>query len=166
MRSGLIGTSSIQLGFQNGWRFTSLNGSSDNMVAETLASVASIFGAVKDVGGGAGSGTTGGGGGHATGGAYVPQAMPLPELYAFDNSPNSVLGLCVAQALGQSTDGQLYGQISDCNDKQAPSGTGGKTQTDPLDDQEAHAQTIRDGFCRQDRAQILRSRPDAALRRT
>lgn len=119
VHSGLIGTSSIQLGFQNGWMLTSLNGSSDNKVAETLASVASLIGAVKGVGGGGGGGgTTGGGGGHAAGGAYVPQAMLLPGLYAFDNRSNGLLGLCIAQPFGPTTDGQHYGQIPLCTGTQ------------------------------------------------
>ncbi|WP_233886396.1 hypothetical protein [Paraburkholderia flagellata] len=125
VHSGLIGTSSIQLGFQNGWMLTSLNGSSDNKVAETLASVASIIGSIKGVGGG--GGTTGGGGGHAAGGAYAPPQILLPGLYAFDDSSNSFLGLCVAQPFGPMTDGQHYGQIPQCTGTQVSnvSGSGG-----------------------------------------
>src|ERR1051325_3986138 len=54
--SGLIGTASIKPVLQDGWMLTSLDGTTDNKVADLLNSVASIIGATK----GAGASSAGG----------------------------------------------------------------------------------------------------------
>jgi hypothetical protein len=51
--SGLIGTATLKPTLQDGWMLTSLDGSGDNKVAETLTAVASIVSSALGGGGGA-----------------------------------------------------------------------------------------------------------------
>ncbi|WP_429287649.1 hypothetical protein [Paraburkholderia sp. GAS206C] len=118
VHSGLIGTSSIQLDLQNGWMLTSVNGSSDNKVAETLTAVGTIIAALKGTGSSSGGGGGGGGGSNKTGGVPIPGNILLPGLYAFDydKKTGELAGFCAAQTFGPRPPvGHPYGSVPLCN---------------------------------------------------
>jgi hypothetical protein len=103
--SGLLGTASVQLTLQNGWMLSSVAGSADNKVAETLQSIAGVIASME--GGGAATGKSGGAGkGANTGAGGAPQLLTpaetnilAPGLYAFDYGSDGALARFCSVAL-------------------------------------------------------------------
>lgn len=120
MHSGLLGTASFQPTLVDGWMLTSLQGSGDNKVAETLTAIAQMIASAE--GGGK---TSSSGGGATKAGAAAPngnQGAPSsdisqdvlpPGLYGFDYgaADGTLRGLCLVTKFTTSTTGV---QIPDC----------------------------------------------------
>jgi hypothetical protein len=94
---GLFGTVSMGATLQDGWLLTSLQGSSNQQVAETISAIASLAGAF--VGGGAPKAGAGAAKSAAAPGAVPPPSPPQPPLlsaglYEFRYVHGVLTGLC------------------------------------------------------------------------
>jgi hypothetical protein len=101
--NGWIGTASMNASLTDGWQLTSLQGSSDAKVAETITAIASLVSAA--------SGAAGGGAGAAAKNAVKPGGSPNPSgqnvlapgLYGFNfSTAGALLNLCVVTSFDPS----------------------------------------------------------------
>jgi hypothetical protein len=95
-----IGTVNLAANLQDGWQLTSLQGSADSKVAETLTALASLVSAATGAATGTGAAKPSI---KAPGGPGAPPPAPesalAPGLYAFDYGPDGALnGLCLMTA--------------------------------------------------------------------
>lgn len=117
MHSGVLGTASFQPTLIDGWMLTSLQGSGDNKVAETMTAIAQIIASAEGGGKAATTGATKAGGapkGTGGGDTGLPAGMLPPGLYGFDYDAvdGRLKGICVVTAFGAS--GSLAPQIPLC----------------------------------------------------
>lgn len=116
-----IGTASLQPVLVDGWMLTSLQGSADSKVAETLTAVAGIVAAQK---GNAGTSTDKSDKGKAGGGGQANQAkkdraLP-PGLYALTYDSGGLLtGVC---AVAYFSDDRASGNVTSCPAQPKPPG--------------------------------------------
>jgi hypothetical protein len=108
---GLVGTVTMGASLQDGWMLTSLQGSGDSKVSETISAMASLVSAVY--GGGAGKAAAAaapkpGGAPSETTTSPISQEMLAPGLYSFEyNTDGTLIGLCAVTLF--HADGNLAG---------------------------------------------------------
>jgi len=91
--SGLFGTATMGASLQDGWMLTSLQGSSDAKVADTISALASLVSAVSGAGAPAAAAKTAAA--KAPGGPATPSVPGLTAgLYAFNYASGTLVGLC------------------------------------------------------------------------
>jgi len=111
-----IGSVSLQPTLVDGWMLTSLQGTADSKVSETLSAIASIITAQKGPASGGGGGGGGGGGagaGKAGAGPQEPKIL-APGLYAleYDQSTGVLSHICAVTYFGGASNNS---SIKDCS---------------------------------------------------
>lgn len=91
---GLFGTASMSVTLVDGWMLTSLSGSGDSKVSETLTAIASLIPAIAGVGGGGGGAKPPGGLGGTPARAPAPSLNPGLYELRHDEATGQIIGFC------------------------------------------------------------------------